>query len=241
MKTGILLPQFDAGPGELLGAARLAEESGLDSVWVFDSLWGMPNRDRPVLEAWTALAMVAASTTRITVGSLVLRTTVRNRAVLLHMARSLQLWAPGRLVLGLGIGDDRTSREQAAHGLDYPPVAERTEELRLHLELFGTELPQVPLWIGGGSRQVMSLIPLAAGWNYWGSVDGFTRRLSRARALAGDRPVQLSWAGSRVTRDELGRLAAVGADHAIVAAGSRNYREKIRTLAQFRDSHPPAE
>lgn len=234
MKIGILLPQFDAGSADLLGAARLAEEAGLDSVWVSDNLWGVPVPDRPVLEAWTSLAAVAASTSRITVGTLVLRTTIRNRRVLLAMAESLEKIASGRFVLGLGIGDSRTRAEQLAYGLEYPPAAERGAELRRHLELFSAELPQVPVWIGGGSRYVMSLIPQAAGWNYWGAVDGFVTRLDQARRLSGDRPVELSWAGSRVFPEELAHLRAMGAHHAIVAAGARNYREKIQALSDFR-------
>lgn len=232
MKTGIILPQFDAGTDQLLGAARLAEESGLDSVWVFDNLWGVPNRDRPVLEAWTGLAAVAASTSTITVGSLVLRTTLRNRRVLLSMAGTLEMIAPGRTVIGLGIGDDRTKDEQRAYGLEYPPPAERAVELERHLELFRAELPQVPVWIGGASRWVMDLIPKADGWNYWGAIDGFEARLKRARAAAGpDKP--LGWGAPKASVEELERLAALGSDHAVVAAGARNYREKIAMLAAF--------
>ncbi|CAN5853621.1 hypothetical protein BH23ACT12_BH23ACT12_04360 [soil metagenome] len=234
MKTGIVLPQFDSGPDQLLGAARLAEESGLDSVWVFDNLWGVPYRNRPVLEAWTSLAAVAGSTGTITVGSLVLRTTLRNRRVLLSMAETLEMIAPGRVVIGLGIGDDRTAEEQRAYGLDYPPPAERAAELERHLDLFRVELPQVPVWIGGASRWVMDLIPKAGGWNYWGSVDGFEKRLQRARAGAADNSVPLGWGAPKASVEELERLAELGADHAVVAAGAHNYREKIAMLAEFR-------
>lgn len=233
MKTGIILPQFDAGPAELLGAARLAEESGLDSVWVFDNLWGVPERDRPVLEAWTALAAVAAATTRITVGSLVLRTTVRNRRVLLSMAESLEMVAPGRTVIGLGIGDTRTREEQIAYSMKFPPGPERGAELERHLDLFAAELPQVPVWVGGGSSYVMKLIPRASGYNYWGTVEGFENHLDRARALAAGRPVEMSWGGPKIDRPGLERLLEIGADHAVVAAGAHNFREKIATLVEF--------
>jgi alkanesulfonate monooxygenase SsuD/methylene tetrahydromethanopterin reductase-like flavin-dependent oxidoreductase (luciferase family) len=231
MKTGIILPQFDAGPEELQGAARLAEDSGLDSVWVFDNLWGVPTRDRPVLEAWTALAAVAASTKTITVGSLVLRTTLRNRRVLLSMAGTLEMIAPGRVVIGLGIGDNRTADEQLAYGLEYPPPAERAAELERHLDLFRAELPGVPVWVGGASHWVMDLIPKADGWNYWGSVDDFEKRLERARAAGADIP--LGWGAPKASSDELERLIELGADHAVVAAGAHNYRDKIKALAPF--------
>jgi hypothetical protein len=236
MKTGIILPQFDTGPEELFDAARLAEESGLDSIWVFDNLWGVPNRDRPVLEACTALAAVAAATSTITVGSLVLRTTLRNRRVLMSMAESLELIAPGRVILGLGIGDSRTAGEQVAYGMQYPPPEERAAELEHHLDLYRAEMPHVPVWIGGASSWVMDLIPKADGWNYWGSVDDFEKRLKRARRLAGDESYSLSWGAPKASVEELERLADLGADHAVVAAGAHNYREKIAMLASFRRS-----
>lgn len=233
MKIGVILPQFDAGPAELLGAARLAEASGLDSVWVYDNLWGVPSRERPVLEPWVCLSLVAASTSRVTVGTLVLRTTLRNRRLLLSMTQSLEMVAPGRLILGLGIGDSRTREEQRAYGFDNPPIEERTAELERHLDLFRADLPQVPLWVGGGSRHVMSLIPKSDAWNYWGSVDGFARRLERARTLAGDRPVAMTWGAPSATPEGLQRLADLGADHAVVAVGARNFEDRIGKLASF--------
>lgn len=231
MKTGIILPQFETSPEDLLGAARLAEDSGLDSVWVFDNLWGVPHRDRPVLEAWTALAAVAASTKTITVGSLVLRTTLRNRRVLLSMAGTMEMIAPGRVVVGLGIGDNRTADEQLAYGLEYPPPAERAAELERHLDLFRAELPGVPVWVGGASHWVMDLIPKADGWNYWGSVEDFEKRLRRARAAGPDIP--LGWGAPKASVEELERLVELGADHAVVAAGAHNYKEKIAMLSAF--------
>lgn len=231
MKRGIILPQFDAGSAELLGAARLAEDSGLDSVWVFDTMWGVPDRRRPVLESWTSLSAVAAATSRLTVGTLVSRITLRNRRVLLSMAATVQMVAAGRMILGLGVGDSQSVDELRAYGLPYPPLSQRAAELGRHLDLFGAELPDLPVWIGGGHSRIMELIPRAAGWNYWGAVDGFIRRLDRARELAGDREVALSWGGPRITARELEQLAELGADHAVVAAGTSNYREKIRMLA----------
>lgn len=231
MHVGIILPQFDAGADELLGAARLAEDSGLDSVWVFDNLWGVPHRDRPVLEAWTALASVAASTKTITVGSLVLRTTLRNRRVLLSMAGTLEMIAPGRVVIGLGIGDNRTADEQIAYGFEYPPPADRAAELERHLDLFRAELPGVPVWVGGAGHWVMDLIPKADGWNYWGSVENFEKRLKRARAAGPNIP--LGWGAPKASVEELERLVVLGADHAVVAAGAHNYQEKIAMLAEF--------
>jgi alkanesulfonate monooxygenase SsuD/methylene tetrahydromethanopterin reductase-like flavin-dependent oxidoreductase (luciferase family) len=104
---GVLLPQ-EEGPGDpeptwrlISAAARRAEEVGLDSVWLVDHVvWHVDpwNRDpgafgeaaRPggygVREAWAALAAVAATTTRVRLGTLVTCTRYRNPALLANMA-----------------------------------------------------------------------------------------------------------------------------------------------------------
>ena len=54
---GVTLPQFTGDPERFLDGVRRAEELGFDSVWVFDHLWPLGgNRERPILECWTALS-----------------------------------------------------------------------------------------------------------------------------------------------------------------------------------------
>jgi alkanesulfonate monooxygenase SsuD/methylene tetrahydromethanopterin reductase-like flavin-dependent oxidoreductase (luciferase family) len=81
----------------------------------------------PVVEAWTILSAAAASTNRVTIGTFVTNVMNRHPAVLARMASTLQLASGGRLILGLGVGAD--TGEQAAYGLDFPPIAERAARL----------------------------------------------------------------------------------------------------------------
>jgi alkanesulfonate monooxygenase SsuD/methylene tetrahydromethanopterin reductase-like flavin-dependent oxidoreductase (luciferase family) len=104
LKLGVTLPQFTGDAELFLDGARRAEHLGLDSVWVFDHLWPLGAKRRPILEGWTALASVASATERIGIGTMVTRSSLRNPAVLAAMAATVGALAPGRLTVGLGCG-----------------------------------------------------------------------------------------------------------------------------------------
>ena len=90
LKLGVTLPQFTAEPAQVVDAALRAESLGLDSSWVFDHLWPLSGgKERPALEAWTTLAYLAAATSRIDLGTLVTRSTLRQPAVLAKMAATV--------------------------------------------------------------------------------------------------------------------------------------------------------
>jgi alkanesulfonate monooxygenase SsuD/methylene tetrahydromethanopterin reductase-like flavin-dependent oxidoreductase (luciferase family) len=234
---GAILPQHDCGPDELFGAARLAEEQGLDSVWLSDHVWGHPGGPtRPVLEGWTALAAVAALTDRVKVGSLVGRVSLRLPRVLAATVETIARIAPGRFVAGLGIADPTNRDEQVAYGIPFPPRARRLELLQQTMEVLREIVPGVPVWVGGASRQVMAIAAMADGWNFWGPAAEFPAHQRRFKEIAQDRMPETSWAGSFPGDEGLQGLEEAGAGHVLVAVGAKNYRERIKQLAKWREA-----
>jgi alkanesulfonate monooxygenase SsuD/methylene tetrahydromethanopterin reductase-like flavin-dependent oxidoreductase (luciferase family) len=86
-------------------AAQQAEAAGLDSYWAYDHLlFRRGGTTTGIHECWTILTALAASTQRITIGTLVVCTAFRDSGVLAKMAATLDEVSGGRLVLGLGAG-----------------------------------------------------------------------------------------------------------------------------------------
>jgi alkanesulfonate monooxygenase SsuD/methylene tetrahydromethanopterin reductase-like flavin-dependent oxidoreductase (luciferase family) len=221
-KIGVTLPQFTDDPERLVSGALAAEELGLDSMWVFDHLWPLGGtRDRPIFEAWTTLAYLAARTERIKIGTLVSRSTLRNPALLAKMAATIETVVPGRLIVALGSGDELSRPENEAFGIPYYSGDDRVAEMIAavgcvrecllepeatvltpyhHIERLPTSprpSPPPPVWIGGRSRPVRKVAGgLCDGWNSWSSSpETFEREARTVRAAAGGRGVELTWGG----------------------------------------------
>ncbi len=218
---GATLPQFTDDPERFARAAKRAEEVGLDSVWVFDHLWPLSGgKERPVLEGWTSLALLASSTERMQVGTLVTRASLRHPALLGKMASTVAAIASGRLIIGIGSGDDSSKDENEAFGIPYYSEAERITHFESTVKLLRTYLhdgrvtqkddfvttddlvasPQVEppaVWLGGRADDVLSLAArFADGWNGWGGTpQRFARDAGQVLDYAGRRPVELSWGG----------------------------------------------
>lgn len=227
MKLGVTLPQFSSDPDVFLDGARRAEAAGLDSVWVFDHLWPLSGgKERPVLEGWSALAHVAAATSRVTIGTLVTRSSLRHPALLAKMAATAAAVAPGRLVVGIGSGDELSRPENEAFGLPHYEGKQRVGQLGSTVEAVTTALrlgevslhddfvslerlvlspqarPAPEIWVGSWAPEALELAGRRAqGWNGWmGSPERFGRAAARLKAAAPEEgpQVTLSWGGQIV-------------------------------------------
>ena len=135
MKIGIVL---DTGEGSLDGRtptfrdlqemALVAEQVGFDSLWLADHLiYRFPNQaESAPWETLTILSALAAVTTEITLGTLVICTSFRPPAMLAKMADALDEVSGGRFILGLGAGWHQPEYE--AFGYPFDHLASRFDE-----------------------------------------------------------------------------------------------------------------
>lgn len=128
MRIGIVLPQTAGATWERASrTAAHAEEAGFDSVWVIDHLNGFPP-EGGIMEAWTMLSALAATTSRIGLGAQVFCQSFRNPALMAKMATTLQHISGGRLQFLIGAG--WYQEEYEAFGYPFPAAGVRIEELR---------------------------------------------------------------------------------------------------------------
>jgi probable F420-dependent oxidoreductase len=134
LKVGLLLPETEgqldgATPRwrDMLAMARMAEEVGFDSVWVTDHfIYRDEKGERGPWECWTVLAALAAATTRVELGPLVLCTGFRNPAMLAKMVDTVEEVSDGRFILGIGAGWNEP--EYRAFGYPFDQRIARFEE-----------------------------------------------------------------------------------------------------------------
>ncbi len=134
MRSGFILPGGSAR--EQLELAILAERCGWDGVFVWEAAYGV--------DAWSLLAAMAASTTRVSLGTLLTPLPWRRPWKVASQVATVDQLSRGRVILTVGLGAVTT---------DLPRTGE-TEELRERAELLdeGIELIRT-LWQGGSRYQ----------------------------------------------------------------------------------------
>jgi alkanesulfonate monooxygenase SsuD/methylene tetrahydromethanopterin reductase-like flavin-dependent oxidoreductase (luciferase family) len=113
------------------------ERTGLGTVWLADHYAFPPRPTAPVLEAWTTLGALAASTSRIRLGTMVSNVATRHPAILAKMASTVDVISSGRLDLGVGAGGGEGLYKREYDWLGIPPLrrAGRVRRLRESVEV----------------------------------------------------------------------------------------------------------
>jgi alkanesulfonate monooxygenase SsuD/methylene tetrahydromethanopterin reductase-like flavin-dependent oxidoreductase (luciferase family) len=230
VRIGLTLPSFQSDPDRVLAVAAAAEEAGLDGVFAFDHLFrqrgdAVDGERRPALELLTTTAAVAAATSRVAVGTLVARATLRPPGTLRAAFDTLARIAPGRIIAGLGAGDDESLAEDTAFGVipeallpdadpDGPAVPPsdlrrrrdigRFRVARLEAAVAALTGRGYPVWVAGSSPAAARLAASTDGWNSWGgtpsrfAVASGKVRDELARAQRDPTAFTLTWGGLAV-------------------------------------------
>ena len=153
MKLGISIANFawpvptaELGP-TVSRIARLADDAGIDSLWVMDHFFqiritGLPP-ESPMPEAYATLAYLGGLTQRIRLGALVTSVAYRHPGVLIKAVTALDVMSRGRVIFGVGAGapwnvqptGPGTAFEAEGLGIPFPSLAERFERLEEVLQI----------------------------------------------------------------------------------------------------------
>ena len=221
MRPFRFLATVDGNPGfaELSSLARKAEAVGCSAFVLPDHLIGQ-------YAAMPLLAMVAAVTERLRVGTFVLNVCLRHPAVLAQDLATLDALSGGRLEIGLGAGWNKP--EYDAIGIPFEPVGVRigrlTETIAIlkgcfaegsfsfsgeHFTITGhdavpkpAQRPHPPLFVGGGGKRLLTLAGREA------QIVGLAPRL-----VPGDTPRVDAWSlTAAATEEKIGWVRAAAGD-----------------------------
>ncbi len=173
---------------------------------------GQPGR--PAISSGPLLGALAASTSSIRVGTLVARIGLLPDEVLVAELSSLAAISGGRLIAGLGTGDQLSRAENDAFGLPFEPAGVR--RVRLRTVAVALAARGIPVWVAGGLPFTTDLARAVGGAaNLW---EGETLRVAELTAAG----VEVTWGGpvdgdADDVRRRLEELAAAGATWAVCA------------------------
>jgi len=167
VKLGLTLPQgcdreylgLDAATAwrRTVEIARLAEEAGFESLWLYDHMQvDPPPEEAIVFDPFVEISAIAALTSRARLGHLVLAAGYRNAALTAKMISSVDVISGGRAILGIGAGWKED--EWSSYGYGFPPARERLEILADSLEIISRMLAPGRATFDGRHRRVIDAI-----------------------------------------------------------------------------------
>lgn len=206
-RVSVTLPQFTRDPDTVAAAATRAESLGFDGVFLFDHLFPLDGKDRPIVESFVALGSVIAATERVQVGTLVLRAPMRDPEVTADAILTAQSLSGGRVVCGLGAADSLSKPEFEAYGIPFGRAAERLSAVSATVEAIRRRESapgRVSIWLGGTSSAVQDMAAqIADAWNVWAvQPDWLVERLD-----GGEVAGTITWGGQVLLAEDQGALA----------------------------------
>jgi alkanesulfonate monooxygenase SsuD/methylene tetrahydromethanopterin reductase-like flavin-dependent oxidoreductase (luciferase family) len=214
LQRGLAVPCFAEDPMELAQLGIGAERAGFDGFFLWDHIvFSNTGEGPPIVDPWLVLAVVAASTSRIRLGTMITPLPRRRPWQLAKETTTLDRLSNGRLILGVGIG----SPAYGDFGIFHEPAGQRVraelldEGLDVLAGLWGGERfsyqgrhftldpvrfaptpvqrPRIRVWVGG-------VLPAAR---------------PIARAARWDGMVPIRFAGGSLVRPSAADVADVGA------------------------------
>ena len=236
MQFHLFLPQMRLSFDQLVERAVAAEAAGFNGIALMDHLTPPAAADQPMFEAMVTATWLAARTTTLRVGHLVLCDSFRHPAMLAREAVSIDHASGGRFELGIGWGS--VPDELATFGVGSTRAGERVERLAESLDVVtalwtgaavdhdgshfrvagGAQAPapvngRIPIVIGGAGPKTMALVRRHADW--WNCPMHQLHRFDEARANAGD---------ARVSVQQMVTFVADDADRdQVVATADRRF------------------
>ncbi len=189
MRFGLFVPQgwrhdlVGIDPAEhwsvMSGIAAHADAGPWESIWVYDHFHTVPvPTEESTHEAWSLMAAMGATTSRVRIGQMCTCMSYRNPAYLAKVAATIDVISGGRVEMGIGAG--WYEHEWRAYGYGFPGAGERLARLDEGVQIMQQAwrtgcatldgvhyqvdnaivrpLPLqeggIPLWIAGGGEKV---------------------------------------------------------------------------------------
>ena len=186
VRYGICLANIGsyADPRVGVRVAEAADAAGWDGVFIWDHLafvW-----DAPAADPWVTLSAIAASTSRVRIGTAVTPLARRRPHVVAHELATLDRLSDGRVIFGAGLGgsprefgsfgeptDPKIRAEMLDEGLELmrelwsgAPVTHHGKHYAVEGVTFAPTPVQerIPIWIGGNRP---ASLRRAARWDGW--------------------------------------------------------------------------
>jgi alkanesulfonate monooxygenase SsuD/methylene tetrahydromethanopterin reductase-like flavin-dependent oxidoreductase (luciferase family) len=269
LKLGLQLPEVEyvASWRDYLEIARTAEAIGLDSLWLGDHLlYRYPGEPaRGPWECWSLLSALAAATSRVELGPLVLCAGFRNPALTAKMAETVDEISGGRLILGLGAGWHEPEYSAFGYPFDYR-FARFSESFQIIRSLLregtvdfegqfhaardceliprGPRAGRIPLMVGSNGEKMLRLtLPHVDQWNIWfadfgNSIEGlrpFMERVDRICGEVGRNPAEVERTAALLVTAPGGAFRDTGAQGERAVSGIGGTSEEV--AASLREFH----